>query len=460
MVWIAVAVAAVLAVVLLWTVPRLHGPTGTLLVVVADRSAGSLPESTLSVRQADGTWVAIGNVSGAIPAAPAERQVAQAEITAGGYTAIRLGNATSSVSITITSGQVEPVLIGFDAGRPITGAVYAGNDEVNLGLGELSGKFVAMPAFDLFDQGGKPINLSTVAGKDVIIAAFHTTCHETCPLYTALFQQLAKHIPPTSMLLEVTTDPTVDYPWVLSAYAKQVGASWSFGTGGESEIAQFWRPFGVELASGDAHTSTLALVDRHGYIRLVYRGVPKVGNDISPALVPTLSAQGLRELASGGDGWGAPDVLQALATISGGEQTAPLGGGIAPAFTLKSTDGSTISLADLAGRPLVINFWASYCPPCKAEMPLLVSSVGQQSRARLVLVDEGESRDSARAFLDGLGIHEPALLDSDTRVLRSYGMFALPTTIFVRPDGTIDRRQIGQLEAGVLASELSNLASQ
>jgi cytochrome oxidase Cu insertion factor (SCO1/SenC/PrrC family) len=459
-VWIAVAVAAILAVVLLWTVPRLHGQTGTLLVVVSGRSAGSLPQSTVQVRQADGTWVTIGQVSGPVPPAPTERQVAEAQISAGSYTAIRVREVTSPVSITVTAGRVEPVLIGFDQGRPITGAVYAGNDEANLGLGELSGKFVAMPAFDLFDQGGMPINLSTMSGKDVIIAAFHTTCHETCPLYTALFQQLAKRIPPTSMLLEVTTDPGADLPWVLAAYAKQVGASWSFGTGSQSQVANFWKPFGVELATGDTHTSTLALVDRHGYIRLVYRGVPQVGSDISPSLVSSLSAQGLRELGSGGDGWGAPDVLQALTTISGPERSVQLGGGTAPAFTLTSTDGSKVSLADLAGRPLVINFWASYCPPCKAEMPLLVSSVSQQSRARLVLIDEGDSRDSAQAFLDGLGIKQPALLDTDTRVLRSYGMFALPTTIFVRADGTIDRRQIGQLDAGVLAAELSNLANQ
>ncbi|HYL07726.1 MAG TPA: TlpA disulfide reductase family protein, partial [Candidatus Udaeobacter sp.] len=136
------------------------------------------------------------------------------------------------------------------------------------------------------------------------------------------------------------------------------------------------------------------------------------------------------------------------------------GGGAAPPFTLTSTDGSKVSLAGLSGQPLVINFWASYCPPCKAEMPLLVSSLAAEPRVRLVLIDEGDSPDATRAYLRGLGIQQPALLDPDTSVLRSYGMFALPTTIFVRADGAIDRRQVGQVDAQVLAAELSNLTSQ
>src|SRR5207245_8942416 len=90
------------------------------------------------------------------------------------------------------------------------GAVYAGNDEVNLGLGELAGKFVAMPGFDLVDQSSRAFDSSSTAGKDVVIAAFHTTCHETCPLYTALFSQLANNIPASVTLAQVTTDPEAD----------------------------------------------------------------------------------------------------------------------------------------------------------------------------------------------------------------------------------------------------------
>jgi cytochrome oxidase Cu insertion factor (SCO1/SenC/PrrC family) len=395
-----------------------------------------------------------------VPAAPDQRQLLALAMRAGAYDGVRLGSDLQHVALTVTAGQVEPLLLGFDSGRLVTGAVYAGNDDVNLGLGELSGKFAALPAFNLLDQNAKSLNLDAIAGKDVIIAAFHTTCHETCPLYTALLLQLAKHLPATAMLMEVTTDPTVDTPLALAAYAKQVGAGWTFATGTPDEVANFWKPFAVGLAAGDSHISTLALVDRHGFVRLVYRGVPKIGGDILPSLVNSLSAQGLHELGSGGDGWGAPDVLQALTTIAGPERTQQSSGGQAGPFTLSATDGTKVGLADFSGKPVVINFWATYCPPCKAEMPLLAKLAGPQSGVRLVLIDEGDGRDATRAFLDGLGIHQPALLDSDLAVGHSYGVFVLPMTVFVRADGTIDRRQVGQVQEGVLASELSNLSSQ
>jgi len=168
----------------------------------------------------------------------------------------------------------------------------------------------------------------------------------------------------------------------------------------------------------------------------------------------------LHELASGGDGWGAPDVLQALATIGRGETSAQPAGGKAPAFTLVSSVGTTVRTSDLLGKPFVLNFWATYCPPCKAEMPMLDRDLKDHPGIRLMLVNEGESADAARAFLMGLGISRPALLDPELSAGRAYGLSALPMTVFVRSDGTIDRRQIGQLDERVLAAELSILASQ
>ncbi|MHB8611879.1 MAG: redoxin family protein [Candidatus Dormibacteraceae bacterium] len=449
---------AIVAVVLgVLFVPSTRPPTGTLLVAVAGRTDASLPPSPLMVH-GGGRWVALGEVSGAAPAAPAEREVTTASVPAGAYDWVRIGGDIQRVSITITAGQVEPLLLGIDSGHLISGAAYAGNDEVNLGLGELGGKFVAMPNYDLLDQSGLQFNPQTTAGKDLVVAAFNTTCHETCPLYTALFFQLQQHLPAGVTLVEVTTDPA-DTPSTLTDYAHRINASWTFATGGKDALASFWNSFGVQLASGDVHVSTLALVDRHGYVRLVYRGVPDIGGGIPPSLSTSLSAQGLHELASGGDGWGAPEILQALVTIAGPQQPAPAASGGAPAFTLTGTDGHEVTLASLAGKPAVINFWASYCPPCRAEMPLLERRLGQPSGARLVLVDEGDSSQAARDFLGSLGIKQPALLDSNFGVGHAYGAIALPTTVFVRADGTIAARHIGQLDDGVLAAELATLGN-
>ncbi len=447
-------------VALLVALPRLQPPTGTVLVLGSGRLADSIVASPVSLHTRSG-WSGIGSVSGPVPAAPEQRELLSVPVAVGDYDGVRIGADEQPVAITVAAGQVEPILLGIDSGHLIPGAAYAGNDQVNLGLGELAGKFVAMPLFDLTDQEGNPFNNVTIAGKDVVIAAFHTTCHQTCPLYTALFAQLEKQkLPPKVLLVEVTTDPATDSTSVLADYARRIGAAWKFATGPPNALTAFWKPFDVALASGDSHVSTLALLDRHGYIRLVYRGVPAVGHDIAPALVSSLGAEGLRELASGGDGWGTPQVLQSLIAISGPEQPPSTGGGAAPAFSLTGTDGRRVSLSVLLGQPLVINFWAVYCAPCRVEMPMLQSTVGAQASAKLVLVNEGDSAQAARTFLISLGVNQPGLLDSDLSVGRAYGAIALPTTVFVRADGSIDARQIGQLDQRVLLAELSNLGGQ
>jgi cytochrome oxidase Cu insertion factor (SCO1/SenC/PrrC family) len=442
------------------TLPRLQPATGTLLVLASGRSTGSIAATTVSLHGNAG-WSALGSASGAVPPAPEQRELLALPVAVGAYNAVRLGLDEQPVAVAVIAGQVEPLLLGLEAGHLIPGAVYAGNDQVNLGLGELAGKFVAMPAFDLMDQSGNRFDNATIAGKDVVVAAFNTTCHQTCPLYTALFAQLQRQkLPPSVQLVEVTTDSATDTPSVLATYARSIGASWTFATGSAEVLTAFWKPFDVSLASGDTHVSTLALLDRHGYIRLVYRGVPAVGHDIAPALVTTLSVEGLHELASGGDGWGTPQVLQSLLTISGPELPPAAGSGAAPAFSLETTDGRRVKLSELLGRPLVINFWATYCAPCRAEMPMLQSKVGGQSTAQLVLVNEGDSAAAASAFLSSAGVHQASLLDSDLAVGRAYGAVGLPITVFVGADGSIDARQIGQLDERVLVAELSKLGGQ
>jgi cytochrome oxidase Cu insertion factor (SCO1/SenC/PrrC family) len=454
-----VLAAALLLVAVLVALPRLQPATGTVLVVGAGRSAGSIPSTSVQLHGSAG-WTALGEVSGVVPAAPSQRVLLALPIAVGAYDGVRLGDDQAILPVVVAAGQVEPILLGLESGRLIAGAAYAGNDQVNLGLGELSGRFVAMPAFNLHDQLGHAFDSRTTAGKDLVIAAFHTTCHQTCPLYTALFFQLQRRLPAGVVLAEVTTDPTTDTPAVLNEYGSRIGAGWTFATGSAETLAAFWKPFGVDLATGDSHVSTLALVDRYGYVRLVYRGVPDIGNDIPPSLVTTLGVEGLRELASHGDGWGAPSVLQSLLTITGPEQVAPKGGGRAPGFALEGTDGHRVALADLAGKPLVMNFWASYCPPCRAEMPLLQRRVGALANVRLVLIDEGDSGQRARDFLIATGIQQASLLDTDLAVGRAYGVLPLPTTVFVRADGSIAGRQVGQLDDRVLAAWLSNLTTQ
>jgi|NGEPerStandDraft_6_1074524.scaffolds.fasta_scaffold52006_4 cytochrome c biogenesis protein CcmG/thiol:disulfide interchange protein DsbE len=129
----------------------------------------------------------------------------------------------------------------------------------------------------------------------------------------------------------------------------------------------------------------------------------------------------------------------------------------APSFTLPSvtSPGTVVSLASLRGTPLVINFWASWCTPCRAEMPLLEAAFrNSHGRVRFIGIDSNDSPGPARAFLREIGVTYPALSDTDGQIAISYGLFGLPTTVFVSASGAVLGRSIGELHAGSLPSAL------
>lgn len=128
-------------------------------------------------------------------------------------------------------------------------------------------------------------------------------------------------------------------------------------------------------------------------------------------------------------------------------QAAPAAGFFAPDFTLESDSGEMIRLSDLRGRPVLVNLWASWCGPCRAEMPAM-QRVYERYR------DEGfeilavnttyqDSRSAALAFADELGLTYPVLFDVDGAVSASYGLRALPSSFFIAADRRIQEVVIG-----------------
>jgi cytochrome oxidase Cu insertion factor (SCO1/SenC/PrrC family) len=429
---------------------------GTLLVMASAATPDRLQASRLEVHGKGGDWTALrGPLQVAVPNSPQTVTLSEQQLAPGTYDRLRIGDQQLPAEIEVASGAVEPVLVAVADGRPVAAGVYTGNDNVNLGLAELAGKKTPMPDFALTDQDGRPFTKSTVAGHDLVLAAFHTTCKETCPLYTGLFFQLRKQLPPSVLLAEITTDPTTDTPSQLRRYADSIDAHWTFATGDVPTLTAFWEPFGVSLASGDSHVSTLALVDSHGYVQLVYRGVPALGGALPAALQGQLSDGGRRQLAAGGEGWGAPQVAGALRTIDGLQPQSGAGGGPAPDFSLTSTAGLQVSLSQLRGRPLVINFWSADCPPCRREMPLIDLTARDHPEATFLFVDVRDDPAKAKALLARLRIGSTALLDQDGSASAAYGVVALPTTVFVRPDGSIEGRYVGATDPAVLDSHLA-----
>ncbi|MFQ5794904.1 MAG: TlpA family protein disulfide reductase [Candidatus Bipolaricaulia bacterium] len=120
------------------------------------------------------------------------------------------------------------------------------------------------------------------------------------------------------------------------------------------------------------------------------------------------------------------------------EVAAPVPGFRAPDFALADLEGREVRLSDLRGRPVLLNFWASWCPPCRKEMPdLQAFHQAYGDRITLIGVDWGESPADAQAFLDDFAISYPNLLDSDGKVFVQYGMTGIPTTFFIDEAGII-----------------------
>lgn len=128
----------------------------------------------------------------------------------------------------------------------------------------------------------------------------------------------------------------------------------------------------------------------------------------------------------------------------------------APEVTLTLLDGTTLRLADLRGRVVVLNFWASWCAPCEQELPRFqeLSETWSHTGEPVQVVGIGVKRDygeGARALVQRLGLTFPIGRDTagDNEVLgpiqAAYGVSTLPTTVFIRPDGTIAAMHIGEL---------------
>ena len=121
-----------------------------------------------------------------------------------------------------------------------------------------------------------------------------------------------------------------------------------------------------------------------------------------------------------------------------------------PEFTLMSLDGNEVSLADYRGQPVLINFWASWCPPCRLEMPDLVKAYeAHQDKGFVVLAIDLTFQDSiadVETFVEEFGMTFPVLLDQDGVVTNEqYRLLGLPMSVFVNREGIVTRLHIGAM---------------
>ena len=126
-----------------------------------------------------------------------------------------------------------------------------------------------------------------------------------------------------------------------------------------------------------------------------------------------------------------------------------------PDMVLRNANGESVQLGSYKGGPLVINLWATWCPPCRREMPVLQNAQHQHENVTFLFVNQGESMQSVSTFLETQGLNlSNVLFDSGGQLGQKVGSMALPTTLFYNADGRLLASHLGELSEASLARAL------
>jgi len=143
---------------------------------------------------------------------------------------------------------------------------------------------------------------------------------------------------------------------------------------------------------------------------------------------------------------------------SGMQSGLPKEGARIPDFDLPTLDGRRVRLSDLRGSPVLINFWATWCGPCKQEMPLIVEQYtwNKSKGLRVLAIDTlaNDNRDDMRAFVKQFNMNFDVLVDETDAIAGGWGVPGLPTTFFIDPDGFVAKVHVGQMTADQLQEYL------
>lgn len=297
------------------------------------------------------------------------------------------------------------------------------------------------PAFRLTDQFGHGVSLSQFHGRTVILTFMYAHCDQLCPRVADKLHRLVTGLGSGRQrvaILVVSTDPEGDTRTAVQQFSIQHGMlyTWHYLMGSRNRLTPIWHAYYIYAAPKGSpstldaqHTSATYLIDNQGRERVL------MGGDLDAAILD-------RDIR----------ILSGLPTSPDMAVPAPQAGHPAPALTLRTLDGSTVSLASLRGKTVLINFWATWCKPCRSEMPRLAGWYRQLRGSGLVVlgVDQQEDRTAVAAFTRKLHIPYPIVLDGSGDVSARYDVAFLPTSLLIDPEGVVSSVKQGILDQSYL----------
>lgn len=130
----------------------------------------------------------------------------------------------------------------------------------------------------------------------------------------------------------------------------------------------------------------------------------------------------------------------------------------APDFTLTTLDGKPFTLSALRGKPVVLNFWATWCIPCRNELPTIQRAAAHYGdRVVFAGVDQGETAETVQRFVAELGLTFPIPMDGKQDAATLYNVRGLPTTYFIDADGVIQAMWLGEMTSITLAENIAKI---
>jgi peroxiredoxin len=141
-------------------------------------------------------------------------------------------------------------------------------------------------------------------------------------------------------------------------------------------------------------------------------------------------------------------LLAALALPASAQSLKPWQGGATPPLELADVDGKSHRLADYEGKVVLVNFWATWCGPCREEMPSMeeLREMLQGKPFVVLAVNVGEGGRVARGFADKMALRFPLLLDRDTKTTKAWGARILPASFIIGPDGAVRYSYLGAVD--------------